>query len=321
MSKAPIIVSPSAGRLLAAGVAAVMLCSCASAPPAQPGPGQLFASPDRAVDALAMATKADNKDALVNILGPGSGRLVNSGDPVADARGRAKFIAAYNEVHRIERRDDNHDVLVIGDKGWPMPIPLVRTTGGWQFDAAAGTQEILDRRIGHNELMVIRVCGEYVDAQMDYAAGHKLRHGGSEYAQHFVSHKGHDGLYWPAKEGEKESPLGPLIAYAATEGYDVGKKHHAGPHERKPFFGYYYHILKSQGPDAAGGAMDYLVKGHMTKGFALIAWPAKYGDSGVMTFIVNANGIVYQKNLGPDTASLAPHITSFDPDRSWNVAE
>lgn len=308
-------------RLAATGIASMLLYSCATVPPSSPGPGQLFTSPETAVNVLVAATRADDRAELVKILGPESARLVNSGDPVADARGRAKFIAAYDTAHSIQKQDDNHDVLVIGDKGWPMPIPLVRTTGGWQFDAAAGAQEILDRRIGHNELMVIRVCREFVEAQREYAAQHKMQRGGSEYAQHFISHKGHDGLYWPAKDGEKESPLGPLIAYAATEGYDVGKKHHEGPHERKPFFGYYYHIIKSQGPNAAGGTMDYVVKGHMTKGFALIAWPAKYGDSGVMTFVVNANGIVYQKNLGPDTASLASRVNSFDPDPTWNVTE
>jgi hypothetical protein len=316
-------VSPLSGRirLAAACIATTLLFSCASAPPASPGLGQLFTSPEQATSALVAAARTDNRAELVKILGPESDRLVNSGDPVADARGRAKFIAAYDESHRIEKQNDNREVLVIGSKGWPMPIPLVRTSGGWQFDAAAGTQEILDRRIGNNEMTVIRVCGEYVDAQMDYAAEHKVRRGGSEYAQHFISHKGHDGLYWPIKAGAKESPLGPLIAEAAAEGYDVGKKQHASRHERKPFFGYYYRILKSQGPNAAGGAMDYVTKGRMTKGFALIAWPAKYGDSGVMSFIVNANGIVYQKNLGSDTAALASQISRFDPDPSWNIAE
>jgi hypothetical protein len=313
----------SLARLRAAGLGAavIALAACATAlPPAARGPEQVFPGPQQAVDALVGATRADDEAALLRILGPDGDKLVSSGDSVADRRGREKFLAAYDRAHEIQGEGGNRDVLVIGDVAWPLPIPLVRVAGGWQFDTAAGAQEILNRRIGRNELTVLDICREFIHAQREYAAQHPLSRGRAEYAQRFVSSKGrHDGLYWPVTAGQKESPFGPLIAHAEAEGYKVGKRR--GHHEHKPFFGYYYRILKRQGPGAVDGARDYVVKGHMSRGFAMLAWPAKYGDSGVMTFIVNDDGIVYEKNLGPGTAVAAANIKQFDPDKSWKIAQ
>jgi hypothetical protein len=201
-----------------------------------------------------------------------------------------------------------------------MPIPLVRQNDGWRFDTAAGEDEILNRRIGRNELNVIGVCRTYVLAQREYAEQHTVngKHT-TEYAQRFSSTEGqHDGLYWPATDNEPESPFGPLIADAQAEGYT--KALH-GQHSHQPYHGYFYKILTRQGPSASTGARNYIVNGHMTRGFALLAFPATYGDSGVMTFIVNQNGIVYEKDLGPDTKHLARHIDSFNPDASWHIAK
>jgi hypothetical protein len=275
----------------------------------------VFATPDAGVTALIAATRADQKAELLKILGPQAEKLVHSGDKVADKNTRARITAAYDKAHKLETEDDGRQVLVVGEEEWPMPIPLVYVGSGWQFDTAAGMDEILNRRIGRNELNVIEVCRTYVDAQREFAAQHKLGDHGHEYAQRFVSTEGkQDGLYWPTAEGQPESPFGPLIATATAEGYSdkaLGKL--------TPYHGYYYKILKAQGPHAPTGAKDYMVDGHMTRGFALVAFPARYGDSGVMTFIVNRHGIVFEKNLGPATAKIAARITTFDPDDSWHV--
>ena len=244
--------------------------------------------------------------------------MIHSGDPVADRRGRKLFVAAYDEEHKLERDGDHKATLIVGKDEWPLPIPLVREHAHWRFDTKAGADEILNRRIGRNELNVIEVCRAYVEAQREYAAK-KLGPGGTaEYAQHFMSKIGQrDGLYWPVKAGEEESPLGPLIARARAAGYRPGT-----PHPRpRPYYGYYFHILTQQGPNAPGGAKDYVVDGRMTGGFALIAYPATYGDSGIMTFIVNQDGIVYQKNFDQDTTHIATAITQYDPDGSWQVSE
>lgn len=270
---------------------------------------EIFATPEQAVDALISATRNDQQAELLKIMGPRARKLISSGDPVADQRGRAHFLAAYDEAHEIKSESNGRDMLVVGDDEWPMPIPLVQAKGGWEFDAAAGKEEILNRRIGRNELNVIGICRVYVEAQQDFAA---TQH---EYAQHFRSAGGqHNGLYWPAAEGQPESPLGPLIANATAEGYSgkVLSRH-------TPYHGYYYRILKKQGIHASGGAKNYITKGHMTRGFALIAFPASYGNSGVMTFIISQNGIVYEKNLGANTAKIARRIAKFDPDNSWNI--
>ncbi|MDR3425632.1 MAG: DUF2950 domain-containing protein [Alphaproteobacteria bacterium] len=306
----------------------VSLAACATAPNETippPPPAALrapdaeqrvFATPEQAVDALVAAARDNRGDELEEILGHNSGQLIHSGDKVADKQGREKFLSAYDKAHEIECKGDNQDVLVVGEEKWPMPIPLARAKDGWWFDTTAGAQEILDRRVGRNELDVIEVCRAYVEAQQDFAARHPLN-GVYAYAQRFRSAKGqHNGIYWPAANGQPESPLGPMMANATAEGYSgkVLSKH-------APYHGYFYKILKRQGSHAPGGEKDYIVDGHMTGGFALIAFPARYGDSGVMTFIVSRNGIVYEKNLGPDTTEAARNITQFDPDDSWNIVE
>jgi len=276
-----------------------------------------FATPEAAVDALIAANRGNHITKLLTVLGPDGAKLIHSGDPVADRRGRKLFVAAYDEQHKLERDGDRKATLIVGKDEWPMPIPLVREHAHWRFDTNAGADEILNRRIGRNELSVIEVCRAYVEAQREYAAKKPRPGGGAEYAQHFMSKIGErDGLYWPVKAGEEESPLGPLIARARAAGYRPGS-----PHPRpRPYYGYYFHILTQQGPNASGGAKDYVVDSHMTGGFALIAYPATYGDSGIMTFIVNQDGIVYQKNLGPDTPGIAAAITQYDPDESWQIS-
>lgn len=277
-----------------------------------------FATPAAAVDALIAANRGSHLRKLLAILGTEGAKLIHSGDPIADRRGRRLFVAAYDQSHRLERDGERKATLIVGADEWPLPIPLVREHAGWRFDTKAGEDEILNRRIGRNELSVIDVCRAYVAAQREYATKNLGPGGSAEYAQHFMSKTGkRDGLYWPVKTGEEESPLGLLIARARAAGYRPGTPH---PKPR-PYYGYYFHILTQQGPNAPGGAKDYVVDGRMTGGFALIAYPATYGDSGVMTFMVNQDGIVYQKNLGPHTPSIAAAITQYDPDGSWQVSE
>jgi len=292
-------------RLIAAAIIglAAMAQPALAAPPAQ----RTFASPEAAVDALAAAARADRTAELMKILGPASRKLVNSGDAVADKLGRQKFAAVFAERHSIEKSDDGKATLVVGSEEWPFPIPIVRDGAVWRFDTAAGEREILRRRIGRNELSTIEVCRAYVDAQREYAAKDRNNDGILEYAQKFISSKGkEDGLYWATTPGELESPMGPLVARAHAEGY-----------QRQPYHGYYFRILKGQGEHAPGGAYSYLANGRMIGGFALVAYPATWDDSGIMTFIVNQDGVVYQKNLGPGTAEIAKRMTSFDPDETW----
>ncbi len=277
--------------LFAFGILAI--CSSAMAAPVKP---ESFASPERAASALADAAHNNDAATILAIFGPSGEKLVNSGDKVADDGMRARFAERYATAHKIVRDTANRAMLVIGIEEWPFPIPLVRKHGVWHFDAAAGAEEILNRRVGRNEMDAMRVCRDYVRAQRDYSADLQGDHKPPEYAQKIVSSPGqHDGLYWPAGPGEKQSPIGPQMAHARAEGYsgDAPDEAHA------PYHGYYYRILTRQGAAAPGGARDYLVDGHMTGGFALIAFPATWGDSGVMSFIVNQNGIVYQKISDP----------------------
>ena len=272
-----------------------------------------FKSEQDAVDALVDATRNNQTERLLQILGPDGGKLIYSGDPVADRNGRTRFVAAYEQAHRIETEGADKAVLVVGGEEWPLPIPLVRTGRDWHFDTKAGQQEILHRRVGRNELGVLEVCRAYVQAQREYASLQLSLGRGREYAQHFHSHPGtHDGLYWPVAVGEPESPLGPLVAQAQAAGY-------AGDGMPRPYYGYYLRILRRQGAHAPGGAKNYIIDGHMTRGFALLAYPVEYGDSGVMTFMVNEQGIVFEKNLGRGTAALARAIEQYDPDESWRV--
>lgn len=303
-------------RILAVcGFLCVSTCAPSEPPPALPGQQRIFATPEQAVDALVSATRKNQKAELIKILGRRSYKLVHSGDAVADAQSRARFLAAYDQAHEMKSEDDNRYILVVGDEEWPLPIPLVYSKGGWWFDTAAGGEEILNRRIGRNELSAIGICRAYVEAQQEFAAMHPIKGNKYEYAQKFRSSPGmHDGLYWPVAKGRTESPFGLLIANATAEGYsDEAMGRHT------PYHGYYFKILKAQGPHASGGAKSYIAGGHMTGGFALIAFPARYGDSGVMSFIISQNGIVYEKNLGPATAKIAGQTAQFDPDISWNI--
>ena len=297
--------------VIAAVLAIAFVCGTARAK----APHQMsFSSPREAVKAMVEAVKADDTKALLRIFGPGSKAIVLSGDPVEEKEGRQRFVKRYEEKNRLEAISGKV-VLYTGNDEWPFPIPLVKTGNRWRFDAWAGREEILARRVGRNELNAIKVCLAYVDAQEEYAMM-KGRQGAGllEYAQKFVSAPGaHDGLYWEAKEGEEQSPMGPLFATAREAGY--GDEPLGG--ESAPYHGYFYKILKAQGKNAPGGVRDYVVGNKMIGGFAIVAYPAKYGDSGVMTFIVNQDGVVFQKDLGRDTKQAAPGMNAFDPDQTW----
>lgn len=273
-----------------------------------------FASPEEAVNALVAALKADNNKELLAILGHAGKDLISSGDEAADKLGREKFLKAYNEMNKLDKVSANRMVLHIGKDDWPLPIPIVKKNNTWLFDTKAGKEEILNRRIGRNELNLIDVLNAYVDAQSEYASKVRNGDGVKQFAQKIISTKGkHNGLYWEAKEGEEKSPLGPLVAQAAKEGY----ANRVGGITLSPYHGYYYRILKGQGKYATGGAYDYVVKGKMILGYALVAYPAQYGNSGIMTFIVNQEGVIYEKNLGKNTVSIAKAIKKFNPDKTW----
>jgi len=276
-----------------------------------------FESADAAVGALVDAAKAGDVDALLAILGPEARELIVSGDPVADRHARERFVARAGERTYLARVGDDFAVLSIGNDDWPFPIPLTKDDGAWTFDTRAGKEEVLNRRIGRNELYAIQICQEYVTAQRDYAARMAAAGGPAEYAQRVHSTPGtHDGLYWEAASDGDLSPIGPLMATATAEGYGPGKGGAA-----RPFHGYLYRILRMQGPHAPGGRRSYVRDGKMTDGFALVAYPAAYGSTGVMTFIVNQQGVVFEKDLGPRTAQLGHAMTMYDPDPSWHPAE
>jgi hypothetical protein len=299
-------------RLGLAAVAAAVAFTFTVAAPAVAQ--QAFKTPEAAADALAAAAKAGDRKDILAVLGSKAADIVSSGDRVADKNNRDKFVASFDAKHQITMEGDSKAIMVIGQDDWPFPIPLARAKGEWRFDAAAGREEILFRRIGRNELDTIQTCLAYVDAQDDYADMMR-KDDVAPYAQRFVSSPGKmDGLYWPAKEGEPQSPIGEFAARASNEGYALD-----GGGE--PYHGYYFRILKRQGPAAAGGAHNYVVEGKMIGGFALVAYPAAYANSGVMTFIVNQDGVVFQKDLGRNTGKIARKITSFDPDKSWTKVE
>ena len=299
------------GRLAAiTGAILVLVMGSASAQ-------QSFKTPEAAAKALINAAKSGDRRAMVKVLGPDAVEIVSSGDDVADAASRQKFIAAYNAEHRIAKEGKSKAVVVIGKEDFPFPIPLMREDGAWQFDTVAGRREILYRRIGRNELDAIQACLAYVDAQNDYADEDRTGAGKGVYAERIVSRPGKkDGLYWPSSSANVQSPLGDLVAEATSEGYRVG-----GSDGPKPFHGYYFRVLTKQGSGAPGGILDYIVGGKMIGGFALVAYPAEYRNSGVMTFIVNHTGTVYEKDLGPRTADLAEKMTSFNPDQSWQKVD
>jgi Protein of unknown function (DUF2950) len=274
-----------------------------------------FDTPDDAVNALVGAAKSGDAKAIIAVLGPDGEAVVSSGDPVADKNTREKFVSAYEAKHTIELEGNGTQSLTIGEDDWPFPIPLISNGGKWQFDTKEGLGEILRRRIGRNELSAVQVSLAYVQAQNEYATLDPEGLGRGVYAQRIVSRTGKkDGLYWPTAEGETPSPLGELAAQASAEGYKAGEK-------PIPYHGYYYRILTRQGAGAPGGAYDYLVKGKMKGGFALIAVPAEYGNSGIMTFMVNHDGGVLEKDLGPDTTKLARKIDAFAPDQGWSKTD
>ncbi len=296
-----------------AGLAAAALLVCATAVGASAQ--QSFKTPDEAANALVAAARAGDRKALLTLLGPGGEDIVSSGDPVADEGIRKEFVAAYDEKHEVHPEGD-HALLIIGKDDFPFPIPLVHKGDAWTFDTEAGRTEVLYRRIGANELDTIQSALAFVDAQNEYADKDRGT-GVGVYAQRFISQPGKkDGLYWPTAAGDEESPLGELMADAAAQGYRP-----RGGGERTPFHGYYYKILTRQGPAAPGGVLDYVVNGKMIGGFALVAWPAEYANSGVMTFIVNHNGTVYQKDLGRRTAQVASGMTAFNPDDTWKKVD
>ncbi len=288
---------------------------------AQPEPMErIFASPKEARQALVAAVRADDHEALRAILGPVVDDL-EPGDPVERAAEFSHFARHVEEGVALVMQGNDKAILLIGAKKWPYPVPIVKRGNGWLFDTAAGREEILTRRIGHNELMAINVCRAYVDAQREYYTlpgpdGDPI----PKYAQRMVSSPGRkDGLYWQTLPGEKESPLGALVARAKEEGYMQKRK--AGEHGPRPFHGYFFRILKGQGPSAVGGKYHYVINGNMVGGFALIAYPARWGVSGVMTFIVNQRGRVYQKDLGPKTDELARNMKAYNPDLTWNLVD
>lgn len=269
-----------------------------------------FATAQQAVDALIAANRRNDTGALSQIFGPEASALISSGDDTQDKNDRAHFVELYDAHHRLVPAGAAKMTLVVGKNEWPLPIPLVKSGGEWRFDSTNGAKELLYRRIGSNELAAIKVCQALRQAQLQYAAaGHDGNDPGA-YAQRFRSEPGkQNGLYWPVTEGQPESPAGPLVADADAEGYEQGARH--------PYHGYYFRILKAQGPHAYGGAKDYVIDGKMTGGFAVLAYPAEYGASGVMTFMVTRRGTVYQKDLGDATVETAKGIKAFDPDSSW----
>jgi Protein of unknown function (DUF2950) len=303
--------SAAAAGVFALSLAAIFALSASSPAFAQ----HAYATPDDAVNALIAFAKSGDARAAYVIFGPGGEDIVSSGDKVSDDALRAKFLDWYDAKHQIKADGADKATLIVGEDDFPFPIPLVRKGGKWMFDTNAGLEEILDRRIGQNELDAIETSLAYVDAQEEYASKDRTGAGVGVYAQRFVSDPGKkDGLYWPAAKGEEESPLGELFAEASQEGYHVGGG-------RSPYHGYYYKILTKQGSNAPGGAVDYVVNGQMIGGYGLVAYPAEYRNSGVMTFMVSFDGDVFQKDLGPNTAALAERITAFDPDASWKKVE
>lgn len=294
-----------------------------------------FASPEDAMQALASATNAKDRPTLAAIFGPDYDHLM-SGDDVEDTNDLNEFAQAVSESIQLQKVDDSKYTMLVGHDNFPFPIPIVQKEGKWLFDTKSGLDEVLNRRIGENELSAINTCRAYAVAQWEYFTESDWDHDGvAEYAQKFMSSPGeHNGLYWETAEDEKPSPLGKLVADARTEGYGPNPGRGAsnaapnGPsqiesqtHPRIPFHGYYFKILKGQGPHAPGGKYGYVINGNMIAGYALVAYPDKWGNSGVMTFIINQQGRVYEKNLGADTIKIASSMTAYDPDSSWKLVE
>jgi len=298
------------GRLILCITAAALLAGCAEG---LIGSQQtVYTSPGEAVDALVAVAESPDSPTLAAVFGSGAEEVFSSGDESADAEAREAFLELADEGVSFEKTPGGQVILLFGAEKWPFPVALARRDGGWYFDTESGKEEILDRRVGRNEIFAAATCRAYPEAQYDYFSEGRDGYPPA-FAQRIVSSESkHDGLYWPAGEGEPESPLGPLLAEAAP------RRPPSSGGEMRPFHGYYYKILTAQGENDPGGAMDYVADGLMTGGFALVAWPARHGNSGVMTFVVNRQGVVYAKDLGPETASLAEAITAYDPDDTWD---
>ena len=318
-------------HILAAAVAGALLAtttSIAQAADAKPGAtpaakpaaaARTFGSPDEAASALADAVRAKDPKALLAVVGPGSKSWLFSGDEVADRNDWARFLAAYDKKHTLENAGATRAILIVGDDGWPFPAPVVKHGAKWSFDANAGREELLNRRVGRNELDAIQTLLAIVDAQREYAADDPDRNGFTDYARRFRSSPGKkDGLFWPVEGSQPQSPLGEMVAVAATEGYG---KQPAKPGKPAAYRGYHFRILTAQGKHATGGAYNYLVGDKLLGGFGVVAWPANPGASGVMTFVVNHDGVVYEKNLGAKTAATAAAMTKYDPDSTWRKAQ
>jgi len=297
--------------------AAITLTACAfaTASIAQAPAQRTFPAPEDAVKALVDTVKVGNLDGLLAIFGSGGQELIDSSDAATARQNQRVFTVAVAERWRLEDSGTDRKTLVIGNEDWPFPVPIVKDGSAWRFDTVAGKEEILARRIGRNELAAIDTARAYVTAQKRYAEqGHDGKAAGL-YAVKFQSDQGkQNGLYWPASRGQKLSPLGDLVAQAAEEGRAVGQSN-----QPSPLYGYYFKILSGQGPAATGGAKSYIVKGEMSGGFALVAWPAQYDATGVMTFIVNQDGVVHEKDLGNGTDAAARQMTTYNPDSSWKV--
>jgi hypothetical protein len=272
-----------------------------------------FGSPEEAVQALVTAAKAQDAHALLEVLGADAQPVIDSGDPVRDRHARERFLQAYEAAHSFEKGGEGTTQLQVGADKWPFPFPLQQKGGRWSFDSSAGAEEIVNRRVGENELDAIQACLAFVDAEREYYTRNPQKQPLLQYAQKLASSAGQkDGLYWPTTGDEPQSPLGEQFARARSEGYFEN-----GVAAGQGYRGYMYRLLTAQGPSAVGGAYDYLVDGKMLGGFALLAFPVEYGNSGVMSFIVNHDGVVYSKDLGADTAKAAGAIAAFDPDSSW----
>ena len=282
-----------------------------------------YPSADAAAKALYDAVKSGDVRAVYGVLGPGSGPLIFSGDPVADAAVRSDFVGAFDNASKVDAAGDKATLLV-GPNQTPFPYPLVKNASGWQFDAHAGAEEIINRRIGENEISAMKVCLAYVDAQREYVLRDQDKNGVMEYAQKLASSPGkQDGLYWPTTAGQPESPLGPFVAQARSEGYGKASKGAKSAKARGPggYHGYRYKILTAQGKDANGGAYNYIVNGKMIGGFAMVAYPVRYGVSGVMSFVCSHEGVVYEKDLGPNSSEVAASMRLYNPDATWKKAD
>ena len=299
-----------------ATMAALLLIGCLPATSLAQQTGQkTFQNARQASQALYMAIRNNDQEGMLAILGPEGKQIISSGDDAEDAGNRANFVHKYQELHRLVKEPDGTVTLYLGAENWPTPIPIVEKAGVWFFDTEAGKEEILMRRIGHNELSAIRVCQELVGAEKDYFS---LEH--NIYAQKFFSDEGQqNGLYWPVASKAPESPIGPLVAEASTTDGDASPKHE--PYGPVPFRGYFFRVLTRQERDAPGGPADYIVDGKMTRGFAFVAYPAEYRNSGVMTFIVDKEGMVHEKDLGEKTVEVAKTMTEYEPDSSWKHCE